>query len=445
MVDYNEMRKKFPTKLKGKKVREAAIKQIAREYERKRSELGLGAPVMRKGIGFYLSVTIALMLAGALVLSATGRGGKPRISRADLEARKSVDALAVALGRFRYHTGSYPTNEEGLEALASTAVSRSGWNGPYIRQVVDDPWGRAYVYADNGPGERPTLYSRGPDGVGGTADDYFPAPELFDEPFRDTSWTLSWMPYRLRGYVVAPDEETKKQVEREVQAVLAANARAAAEEKRKRGDFSSENVTAADLAAAAGRIRERAAGGASVVFERPWAAADKDGGARVEVAVKASGATEAELFVNNVSCGRVEASGGRAVWSEVPFEEGEIKAIAWRDGSYVGEATQRSAGEPFALRLALLDEELGDSEFGYATVEPVDAFGTPVASTIEPAFLMRGPGEIVLTASTPSVMSPGAVTAAFRRRGKSGDALSLDVAAPGLRPAFATIPWKERQ
>lgn len=221
MVDYNELRKKFPPKDPSKTKRAAAIKAIAREYERKRAELGLKSPpVMKKGIVFYAVVVIGLLMLGALVLSATGRGGRKWNSRADIQARKSVDALATALGRYRYHVGQYPTTEEGLAQLASTTVRRKGWNGPYIRKVVPDPWGSAYEYVCNGEAENPTLYSKGPDGLAGTSDDVLPPPELFDAPFRDTTWTQGWVPYTLRGYVVAPDEETKKRIEREVQEYL---------------------------------------------------------------------------------------------------------------------------------------------------------------------------------------------------------------------------------
>lgn len=221
MVDYNELRKKFPTKDPLKRKRAAAIKAIAREYERKRAELGgLRAPVMKKGIVFYVVVVIGLLMLGALVLSATGHGGRARIDRALLDSHKSVDALAIALGRYRYHVGEYPSTEEGLDALASTTVRHKGWNGPYIRQVVKDPWGRDYVYVCNGAAENPTLYSKGPDGLAGTTDDILPDQKLFDAPFRDTSWTQGWMPYQLRGYVLASDDDAKKAIEKQVQEYL---------------------------------------------------------------------------------------------------------------------------------------------------------------------------------------------------------------------------------
>ena len=217
MVDYAELRKKFPTKDPAKRKKVAAIKAIAREYERKRAELGSGAPVIKKGIVFYAVVVLGLMILGSLVLSVCGKGGPKEISRANIIVHQSVDALAVALGRYRYHVGSYPSTEEGLAALAEITPQKKGWNGPYIKRApVPDPWGNAYVYETRPEGGNPVLYSKGPDGRAGTTDDVMPDQLSFDRAFQDTSWTNRWAPCELRGIVVAPDEETKRRVEGEM-------------------------------------------------------------------------------------------------------------------------------------------------------------------------------------------------------------------------------------
>jgi len=222
MVDYNALKKKFPTKDPQKKKKLAAIKAIKREYAAKRAALGGGAPTLKKGVIFYAVVILGLAILGSLVLSVTGKGGPKEISRAQMLVRKSIDSVAVALGRYRYHVGSYPSSEEGLEALAAITPRKNGWNGPYVNHVVKDPWGHDYVYVNNGESEYPTLYSKGPDGKAGTTDDVLPDRALYDSPFKDTSWTKGWMPYYLRGYVLAPDKRTKSAIEEEVKAVLAA-------------------------------------------------------------------------------------------------------------------------------------------------------------------------------------------------------------------------------
>ena len=221
MVDYNELRRKFRPKgpANGKRSGRAAAKAIAREYELKRAALTGGAPELRKGPLFYGLVLLLLAVVGSLVLSAARSGvgfGRERIERKPLQAQKSMRALAVALGRYKFHVGEYPSTSEGLGALAAKAWRRQGWDGPYVNHIVDDPWGNAYVYETRPGGGHPILYSKGPDGRAGNDDDVLPDQDAFDEPFRDTSWTNGWAPYRLRGIVVAPDEETKRRVQEEM-------------------------------------------------------------------------------------------------------------------------------------------------------------------------------------------------------------------------------------
>ena len=227
MVDYTKLRKKYPSQSPmHRKSSKAAVKAIAREYEMKKAELqGSGAPTMRRGPFFYLMLIAVLAIVGGLVLS---RGdlsfGRKRIERKPLQARKAMDSLSVALGRYKFHVGEYPTNEEGLEVLAyrrpeeirKIRKAHPNWDGPYVNHIVNDPWGHPYVYETRPEGGHPVLYSRGPDGRIGTTDDVLPDQLSFEKAFRDTSWTNHWAPAELRGVVVAPDEATKKRVQDEM-------------------------------------------------------------------------------------------------------------------------------------------------------------------------------------------------------------------------------------
>lgn len=223
MVDYNEMRKKFKAKDPQKAARHAetraAVKKIAREYEQRRTELGLDGPKFRRTPVYYMVIVLVMIMIAAAfigVMSGAVPLGKKRISKADIQVRKSIDALALACGRYKFHVGRYPTEAEGLEELARLRPGMKGWFGPYIKKVVSDPWGRDYVYGEGGANGHPVLYSKGPDGRAGTDDDVLPAQELFDEPFRDTTWTNHWVPYQYRGIIVAPDERTKKAWQEEI-------------------------------------------------------------------------------------------------------------------------------------------------------------------------------------------------------------------------------------
>lgn len=211
MVDYNKLRKKFPNVKSPRKISgsKAAIKAINQEYAKKRAELGLGAPKFKRGFMFYTVVILGLMILGSLVLSATGKGGKKHISKNLINADKALSSLAEALGRYKFHVGDYPSNEEGLAALSEITPRKKGWVGPYCSKIVKDPWGEAYYYDKNLDGEHPILLSGGPDRKMGTADDLKPDEKLFFKPFEDTTWTNKWAPYTHRGILVAPDKKTK--------------------------------------------------------------------------------------------------------------------------------------------------------------------------------------------------------------------------------------------
>lgn len=218
-AEISNLRKKFPAKAGAMQdsVREhkAKIKAIAREYEQKKAELTKGRPAFKRGIMYYAVIILGLMMVGGLVLSSLGKGGRKRIERSQIMVDRSMDNLAIALGRYKFHVGEYPAAKEGLEALAAITPKKPGWDGPYIKKVVKDPWGHDYVY-DLRPDGSPVLYSKGPDGRAGTTDDVLPKQELFTEAFRDTTWTNHWVPYQWRGILVAPDEETKRAWQEEI-------------------------------------------------------------------------------------------------------------------------------------------------------------------------------------------------------------------------------------
>jgi LmbE family N-acetylglucosaminyl deacetylase len=78
------MRKKFQPKKprpdSAKRSSRAAIKAIAREYELKKAELQGKAPVMKKGLGFYMVVIIGMAMLASMVLSVAGKGGKAAVT-----------------------------------------------------------------------------------------------------------------------------------------------------------------------------------------------------------------------------------------------------------------------------------------------------------------------------------------------------------------------------
>ncbi|MCR5413632.1 MAG: type II secretion system protein GspG [Kiritimatiellae bacterium] len=232
MVDVNKLRLKFPPKKKGadREKSRAAMKAIAREFERKRSELGLGSSLSgRHGFSYYMLAIVVMLVVGAFVVPLFMKDGSSVVDRSAknlASASNAVSTLAVALGRYRYDTGTYPTTEQGLAMLAYKLerpelqrVPVEGWNGPYIKKLLPDPWRNAYVYDNGDPMRPPVIYSCGPDGKPGTPDDIIADPGHYDEPFRDTSWKKGWVPQYLRGYVVAQNAAHRRQLEADLEEI----------------------------------------------------------------------------------------------------------------------------------------------------------------------------------------------------------------------------------
>lgn len=131
----------------------------------------------RKDAGFSLvelMVVIFIMglLATLVIVNVAPVGEQSRVSK----ARSDVAAFEAALEMYSLDMYTYPSPDQGLEALkiapagANAATYRPGG---YVKRMRTDPWGNAYHYEM--PGRRSggayDVYSAGPDGETGNADD----------------------------------------------------------------------------------------------------------------------------------------------------------------------------------------------------------------------------------------------------------------------------------
>jgi len=83
-------------------------------------------------------------------------------------ARDNMTVLRMALNQLHKDCGRYPLTAEGLVALIHHP-EQPGWNGPYIFELKPDPWKRRFEYESDGTRFR--IFSAGPDGIAGNADD----------------------------------------------------------------------------------------------------------------------------------------------------------------------------------------------------------------------------------------------------------------------------------
>lgn len=123
-------------------------------------------------IELLLVVVIIGVLAAIMLPSFSGRSQEARMTRAKTEIEST---LGLALDMFEADIGSYPTTEQGLEALTQKPEQNTNWKGPYIKKTngFQDPWKNKYQYRF--PGQHNIfgydLISPGPDSQMGTEDD----------------------------------------------------------------------------------------------------------------------------------------------------------------------------------------------------------------------------------------------------------------------------------
>src|SRR5688572_26166211 len=96
-------------------------------------------------------VTLIEMLVVVTIIAMFGALVAPRmLSRTDSArvtfARAQINSFMTALGAYKLDTGTYPTTEEGLQALRVRPSGAPQWQGPYLPQEIPvDPWGRPYT------------------------------------------------------------------------------------------------------------------------------------------------------------------------------------------------------------------------------------------------------------------------------------------------------------
>ncbi|MFT3735765.1 MAG: type II secretion system major pseudopilin GspG [Rhodocyclaceae bacterium] len=124
--------------------------------------------------GFTLLELLVVMVIIGLLAGYVAPKFFAHIGKSEVKAaRAQLDSLEKALDAYRLDVGSYPTTEQGLASLIALPAGVMRWQGPYLKKgLPNDPWGRAYQYAN--PGEHGgdfDLYSFGKDGqTGGTGE-----------------------------------------------------------------------------------------------------------------------------------------------------------------------------------------------------------------------------------------------------------------------------------
>ena len=106
----------------------------------------------------------------ALFVALVGPSLFKNVDKSKVTASKAqIEQFMTALGTYKLDVGTFPTTEQGLQALRVKPGDVQNWNGPYIpKEVPQDPWQHPYVYKYPGEhGDEPDIISYGLDGQPG--------------------------------------------------------------------------------------------------------------------------------------------------------------------------------------------------------------------------------------------------------------------------------------
>ena len=143
------------------------LKSHLRNAANRRLRQSSKAATAEREAGFTLLEMIVVIVIIGLLIGLVGPALLHQLGRARTSiAGQSIERLSSVLDMYKLDTGSYPSTDQGLQALISRPAGVSNWNGPYLKgaKLPVDPWGHHYIYRD--PSNRAhlsyDLCSRGP-------------------------------------------------------------------------------------------------------------------------------------------------------------------------------------------------------------------------------------------------------------------------------------------
>lgn len=122
-------------------------------------------------IEIMVVVIILGILAAIVAPNVIGRVGDAQVAA----AKQDIRGIENALKFYRLDNFSYPTTEQGLEALVNRPADPSirNWKqGGYLDRLPKDPWGNPYQFLNPGQNAEIDIYTFGRDGrPGGEGED----------------------------------------------------------------------------------------------------------------------------------------------------------------------------------------------------------------------------------------------------------------------------------
>ncbi|UCF86446.1 MAG: type II secretion system major pseudopilin GspG [Desulfobacteraceae bacterium] len=124
-------------------------------------------------IELMVVIVILGVLAGLIIPRIMGRPEEAR----RMKARVQIESIETALKLYKLDNGSYPSTEQGLQALVEAPtvgqLPRAWREGGYLEKgrVPKDPWDNEFVYLSPGVHSDLDISSYGADGEPGGEDE----------------------------------------------------------------------------------------------------------------------------------------------------------------------------------------------------------------------------------------------------------------------------------
>jgi general secretion pathway protein G len=124
-------------------------------------------------LGFTLLELLVVIVIIGLLAGLVAPRYFDQVSKSNSKVAKAqIESLSQALDQYRLDIGSYPTSEQGLNALYLKPQNVERWAGPYLKKPVPaDPWGNKYTFKSPGDHGDFDIMALGSDGqIGGTGE-----------------------------------------------------------------------------------------------------------------------------------------------------------------------------------------------------------------------------------------------------------------------------------
>ena len=131
----------------------------------------------RRNHGFtLLEIMLVVAIIGLLMGAAFMMIGNKFGYAQDSVVSADIQTFSSNLKQYEMMNGFLPTTDQGLQALVTqptTDPKPTRWY-QMMDRMIKDPWGRDYVYVYPGKHNPQSfdIYSKGKDGIDGTADDH---------------------------------------------------------------------------------------------------------------------------------------------------------------------------------------------------------------------------------------------------------------------------------